>query len=219
MHLPKKVLIILLLSVCTLPAQFKYSAGIGSGIFIPDFTEFNTVISDSGLSAISGFWMPLAYDFSIKIYPSLRVGYFRYSSALTAKIINGSSDNFSLDISMNGFSVQTFFSFFDRFEALFGLAPLLGSAEFTQDELTATTSPFQISTTTEAGMKHSFFAYYSWISVRYHLNHWLALEAAMGYLDAEIKGDSWKNGDQEIGINAGMKLSSPTGRFGVVFGW
>ncbi|MFQ6607930.1 MAG: hypothetical protein ACE5EE_05255 [Fidelibacterota bacterium] len=163
--------------------------------------------------------MPLAYDFSYKIYPSLRVGYFRYSSALTSKIINGSSDNFTLTFKMNGISLQTFFSFFERYEAIFGLAPLLGRAQFTQEDLTASTSPFQMSTTTQAGMTHAFFAYYSWMGIRLHLNHWLALEGTIGYLDAEIKGNSWKNEKQKIDIKGGMDLSGPTGRIGVVLGW
>ena len=220
MRLRKKILLIILLTVCTLPAQFKQSAGVGMGIFIPEGmaaeSSFNTAIKDSGLSRISAVWLPLTYDFSVTVYPSLKLGYFRYSSAILSNL---SSNNFAFSIVMNGMSVQTFFTFMNTFEATFGMVPMLGSANFIQDELTAATSPFQLATSTEGGMSHSFIAYYSWIGLRYHLKHWLALEMALGYLDAEIDGKSWKNNGEIVDFQADMKLSGPTLRFGVVFGW
>ncbi len=216
----KRLFIILLFLSNFSSAQFNYSAGVGMGIFIPEGmaadASFNTAIKDSGLSRISAFWLPLTYDFSVTVYPSVKLGYFRYSSAILSNL---SSNNFAFSVVMNGMSVQTFFSFMNKFEATFGMVPLLGSANFIQDELTATTTPFQLATSTKGGMSHGLFAYYSWIGLRFHLKHWLALETALGYLDAEIDGKSWKNNGEDVDFQADMKLSGPTLRFGVVFGW
>jgi hypothetical protein len=216
----KRLFIILLFLSNFSSAQFNYSTGVGMGIFIPEGmaadAPFNTAIKDSGLSRISQFWLPLTYDFSVTVYPSVKLGYFRYSSAILSNL---SSNNFAFSVVMNGMSVQTFFSFMNKFEATFGMVPLIGSANFIQDELPAITTPFDLATSTEGGMSHSFVAYYSWIGLRYHLKHWLALETALGYLDAEIDGKSWKNNGETVDFQADIKLSGPTLRFGVVFGW
>ncbi|MFQ6673902.1 MAG: hypothetical protein ACE5GH_03835 [Fidelibacterota bacterium] len=202
----------------SLSAQFNYSASAGLGLPFPspDFDQFNATISDSGLDKIASLWLPLAFDFSVKVYPSLRVGYFRLSSSL---IKNRSSDDWALAITMSGISVQTYFTFLKRFEARFGFAPMLAKADFSQGKRKAETSPFRLSSSTKAGIQHRSFAYYSWMGVRFHLTTFLALEATLGHLKATFKGNKWKSEGKETDLTGKIDLTRPLFRFGVVLGW
>lgn len=196
-------------------AQFKYSVGTGLAITFPNYSGFNSSISDS-LKEIGSGWFPLGYDVSIQIYPSVRLGYFKLSSALLPK---KSSEDFILSMVMRGLSIQTFFTFLRRFEANFGIVPLLGLADFSQKDITARTTPFQFSTTTKAGTRNSTFGLYSWTGLRFYLSSFLALEAHMGYLRCKFKGNKWKGNGQGAGVSGKIDLSKPLFRFGVVFGW
>lgn len=206
--------ITLMLSV-PLCAQYKYSVGLGVGVGFPDPSKFNTAIADSDLSAISSFWMPLSYSISAQVYPSFRIGYMKVSSYL---LPNKSSENFALPMALRGISAEAFFTFFKRFEANFGVAPVLGRAEFLQKEITAKTSKFGLSTTAEAGFKNSAFGLYSWMGVRMYLMSFLAIEGNIGYLRAKFDGSKWKS-DSGSGISGAIDLTKPFLRFGVVFGW
>lgn len=207
---------LLILFISCLPAQFKYSVGTGIGIQFPDFTEFNTTISDTGLTKVSEIWLPLSYDISFKVYPSIRLGFFRFSNTL---IKNKSSSGFSQYITMNGISIQTFFVFLNRFEAVFGMAPMLSRINFYQEKITAETSPFQFSTETKAGIHNTFFSYYSWVGVRFHLNTWLALDGTLGFIKSNIKKDAWKNEKKDVDLNMGIDMTKPLYRLGLVVGW
>lgn len=212
----KLLILSLLITITSLTAQFKYSAGLGLGVtFDIDVDSFNTSISDSGLKKISDSWLPLEYDFSIQVYPSLRLGYFKLSNAL---IPNKSSEKFFLVIIMRGVSVQTFFTFLRRFEANFGLVPLLAKAEFVQ-EFTSKTSKFQFSTSTQAGTKNSAVGLYSWIGLRFYLASFIALEGNIGYLRVKFKGSNWKSEGEGIGVSGKIDLTKPFFRFGIVLGW
>lgn len=196
-------------------AQFKYSAGLGLAATFPDYSQFNNSIGDS-LDKIGSGWFPLGYDISIQIYPSVRLGYFKLSNALLPK---KSSEDFILSMVMRGVSIQTFFTFLRRFEANFGIVPLLGQADFSQKDITATTTHFQFPTTTKAGTRNSTFGFYSWTGLRYYLSSFLAVEAHMGYLRCKFKGNKWKGNGQGVGVSGKIDLSKPLFRFGVVFGW
>lgn len=213
----KKLIIIFLLSISFLPAQFKYSVGTGIAFSWPDFTDFNKTLSDSGISQVSEFIMPISYDFSVKIYPSLRVGYYRFSTSLFT--YNKSSHNFRLVLKMNGIGAQTYFTFFKRFEADFGIVPMLGKYSFYQHEVTAVTTPFQFSTTTKAGIDKSFFAYYSWIGLRMHLKHYLALEGKLGFMKSFMGDGDWKSESGETKLKMSIDMNQPVYQFGVVLGW
>ena len=212
----KLLILSLLITITSLTAQFKYSAGLGLGAtFNVDVDSFNTSISDSGLKKIKDNWLPLEYDFSIQVYPSLRLGYFKLSNAL---IPNKSSEKFFLVIIMRGVSVQTFFTFLRRFEANFGLVPLLAKAEFVQ-EFTSKTSQFQFSTSTQAGTKNSAVGLYSWIGLRFYLASFIALEGNIGYLRVKFKGGNWKSEGEGNGVSGKIDLTKPFFRFGIVLGW
>lgn len=213
----KLLILSLLITITSLTAQFKYSAGLGLGVtFNVDVDSFNTSISDSGLKKVSNNWLPLEYDFSIQVYPSLRLGYFKLSNAL---IPNKSSENFFLVIIMRGISVQTFFTFMKRFEANFGIAPLRAKAEFFQRDLTASTKTFQFSTSTQAGTKNSALGLYSWMGLRFYLASFIALEGNIGYLRVKFKGGNWKSEGGSNGVSGKIDLTKPFFRFGIVLGW
>ncbi len=210
------VLFILLLS--TAQSQFKYSVNFGVGFVLPDFTEFNTAISDSGLSKLGATWLPTTFDFSYKVYPSFRVGFFRHSNSL---IKNKSSQDFSLVIKFTGIYAQSFFTFLNKFEAFFGLAPMIGKTDFSQSptKVPATTTPFQFTTDSEAGMYNRFLAFYAMGGVRYYLLSFLALEGSVGYLNAFFSGDNWKSEGNEINFKSKIDLDKPVANFGIVLGW
>jgi|TARA_Y100000310_G_scaffold92358_1_gene89988 hypothetical protein len=196
-------------------AQFKYNAGLGVGVSFPDPSNFNTAIADSDLTAISSFWMPLNYSISVQVYPSFRIGYLKVSSYI---LPNKSSDNFVLPMALRGISAEAFFTFFKLFEANFGVAPVLGKAEFLQKDITTKTSKFGLSTTAEAGFKNSAFGLYSWVGVRMYLMSFLAVEGNIGYLRAKFDGGKWKS-DSGSGISGAIDLTKPFIRFGAVVGW
>jgi len=197
-------------------AQFKYSAGIGLGTsFDIDVEEFNKSISDSGLKEISNYWLPFEYDITIQVYPSLRLGYFKLSNALTP---NQSSDDFFLTIIIQGVSVQTFFTFLKRFEANFGMVPLWAKAEFIQ-KFTAKTAQFQFSTPTEAGIKNRTFGFYSWTGIRVVITSYLAIEGNIGYLRTKFKHNNWKSDGNGNGISGKIDLTKPFLKFGIILGW
>ena len=210
------VLFIILAITTSLTAQFKYSAGIGLGTsFNANYDEFNTLISDSGLKEVSNYWLPISYDLTFQVYPSIRLGYLRLSNALTP---NRSSDDFFLSIIMQGVSIQSFFTFLKRFELNCGLVPLLAKAEFIQ-EFTAKTSLFQFSTSTRAGAKNRALGFYSWIGMRMFIRSSLALEGNIGYLRTKFKRDNWKSDGENNGVSGEIDLTRPFFKFGIIFGW
>ena len=210
------VLFIILLSPAQ--SQFKYSVNFGAGFALPDFTEFNTAISDSGLDKLGSIWLPTTFDFSYKLYPSFRVGLFRHSNSL---IKNKSSQDFSLVIKFTGIYAQSFFTFSKRFEAFFGLAPMIGKADFSQTptKIQATTTPFQFTINSEAGMYKRFFAFYAMGGVRFYLLSFLALEGSVGYLNAFFSDGNWKSDGNDINFKSKIDLDKPVMNFGIVLGW
>lgn len=213
----RRVLVTYLLTAVTLlPAQFRYTAGLGLGLTFPDYTKFNEAIKDSSLEELKAGWFPLAYSFSLQVYPSLRVGYFKLSSTLLPK---KSSKEFVLATVMRGVSAETFFTFWRRFEANFGLVPLLAQAEFVQKDAEAKTTPFQFSASTKAGIRNTTFGFYSWVGLRFYLGSFLAVEANIGYLRTRFKGDKWKDGDKRSSVKGKIDMTQPFFRFGVVAGW
>lgn len=210
-----RLLVITLLFSVPLCAQFKYSVGLGVGVGFPDPSKFNTSISDSDLTAVSSFWMPLSYSISVQAYPSFRIGYLKVSSYV---LPNKSSDNFVLPMALRGISAEAFFTFFKRFEAKFGVAPIIGKAEFLQKDITARTSKFGLSTTAKAGFRNSAFGLYSWMGIRMYLMSFIAVEGNIGYLRAKFDGGKWKSSTGS-GISGAIDLTKPFLRFGVVAGW
>ncbi|MEE9166619.1 MAG: hypothetical protein V3U24_04035 [Candidatus Neomarinimicrobiota bacterium] len=206
----------LFVAVTAVSGQFKYSAGLGLGVIYPDYSQFNDSIKDSLDKKVGPLWLPFGYDISVQVYPSVRLGYFRLSNAL---IPEKSSDDFVLIMLMRGISIQTFFTFFRRFEANFGFALLLGKAEFIQQNIEAPSSHFQFSATTRAGTRNGNSALYTWTGVRYYIGTFLAVEANLGYLRGKFKGDKWTNGGDEEAVFGTINLSKPAFRFGIIFGW
>lgn len=206
----------LFIAVSFLQAQFKYSVGLGAGVTFPDYTQFNHSIADSGVGELGPGWFPLNYEFSVQVYPSVRIGYLKLSNSL---LPNEASNDFVLVMVMRGISLQTFFTFFKRFEANFGIVPMLGKAEFLQRNLEVKTEPFLFSASTQAGTTNSVFGFYSWTGVRMYLGSSLAVEANVGYFRAKFKGDKWKSEGDGNGISGNIDLTRPAFRFSIVIGW
>ncbi|MFQ6616686.1 MAG: hypothetical protein ACE5HZ_07990 [Fidelibacterota bacterium] len=216
MSVGKSGIVLTFLALSCAAGQFRYSAGAGLAVVFPapDMEQFNSTLSDSGLNEVSPFWVPTAVAISVQAYPSLRLGYLRYSNLL---LKNRSSENWALTISMVGLSVESFFSFLKRFEANFGFSPMLAKADFSQTETTAQGSPFGPSSS--AGIQHRSMAYVSWVGLRFYLNSLVALEATTGYLNLTFKGDGWKSEGQETAIQGKIDMSRPMLAFGIVVGW
>lgn len=209
---------LILLTVSLLPGQFRYSAGVGLAITlpVPDIEEFNSTLSDSGLAEVSAFWIPTSFAVSVQAYPSVRLGYVRFSNG---PLKNRSSQNWALTIRMAGISVETFFTFLKRFEANFGFAPMLAKADFSQADITAQSSHFQLTASTSAGIQHRSTAYATWMGVRFYLNTFLALEVTTGYVNLTFKGDAWKSAGEETSLQGKIDMSRPLIRFGIAAGW
>lgn len=213
-----RVVTLIFLAFSSLTGQFRYSVGAGlGGVFpAPDMDGFNSMLADSGLDQVSPLWIPTAFMVSVQAHPSLRVGYVHYSNGL---LKNRSSDNWALTITTTGILVETYFTIVRRMEANFGFAPMIARADFSQTEISATTSPFQLPTSTSAGIQHGAMAYASWVGGRFYVNPFLAVELTAGYLNLTFKGDGWKSDGQDTTITGKIDLSRPLVRFALVVGW
>lgn len=209
---------LIFLLLCCVSAQFRYSAGAGLAVTFPapDMDEFNSTLDDSGLSKVSPYWIPTSFAVSVEAYPSVRLGYVRYSNGL---LKNRSSQDWALTVSMSGISVESFLVFLKRFEGTFGFELMLARADFSQTEISAESSPFQLPTRTSVGIQHRSTAFASWLGLKFYLNSFLALEATMGYLNLAFKGTGWKSGGQETDVRGMIDMSRPVFGFGIVGGW
>ena len=73
-------------------SQYKFSYRLGLGLGFTKPTKFNESLSEQELSSIGSMWFPINYDFSVNVYPSIRLGYKKLSTSLIT--YNRSSENY-----------------------------------------------------------------------------------------------------------------------------
>ena len=199
-----------------LTAQYKVSYRLGLGIGFTDPKKFNESLSEQELGAIGSMWFPLNYDFSLNIYPSIRVGYKKLSTRLIT--YNRSSGDYILPIVFRGITAESYFTFWNQFEANFGISPMVGSAAFMNKKLTATDETLGVESSTTAEVTNSAFGFFSWIGVRMYILSFLSVEGSTGYLYAKFD-DSWKAKSGSTSISGDIKMSKPFLRVAAIVGW
>lgn len=210
------ILTVLLTILSSLSAQYKVGYRLGLGLGFTDPKKLNESLSEQELGAIGSMWMPLNYDLSVNIYPSLRVGYKKLSTRLIT--YNRSSGDYILPIVFRGITAESYFTFWRKIEANFGMAPLYGKAEFMNKKVTASDETLGVENTTTASITNSAFGLYSWVGVRMYLLSFLSVEGSVGYMYAKF-GNQWKAAEGSTNISGGIDLSKPFIRVAAIAGW
>ncbi len=195
---------------------YKVGYRLGLGLGFTDPKKFNESLSEQELGAIGSMWFPVNYDLSLNVYPSLRVGYKKLSTRLIT--YNRSSGDYILPIAFRGITAESYFTFWNRFEANFGISPMYGSAAFMNKKVTATDETLGVESSTTAEVTNGAFGFFSWIGVRMYILSFFSVEGSAGYLYAKFD-DSWNASSGSSSISGEIKMSKPFLRVSAVVGW
>jgi len=197
-------------------SQYKFSYRLGLGLGFTKPTKFNESLSEQELSSIGSMWFPINYDFSVNVYPSIRLGYKKLSTSLIT--YNRSSENYILPIIFRGLTIESFFTFKKRFEANFGISPMYGNVKFMNKKLTVNDETLGVESSTTSEISNGTLGLFNWIGVRMYILSFMSVEGSAGYIYAKFD-DKWKAKKGSTSISGGINMSKPFFRIATVIGW
>ena len=197
-------------------SQYKFSYRLGLGLGFTNPTKFNESLSEQELTTIGSMWFPINYDFSVNIYPSIRVGYKKLSTSLIT--YNRSSGNYILPIIFRGPTIESFFTFKRRLEANFGISAMYGNAKFMNRKLTVNDETLGVESSTTAEISNGTLGIFNWIGVRMYILSFMSVEGSAGYLYGKFD-NTWKAKKGSTSISGGINMSKPFFRISAIIGW
>lgn len=188
--------LVLVLSAA-LYAQPRVTVNLSTGIYEPDLTGFET----GGMEEAAFFSRSFLPGFGamFEFYPNARVGFNRLGSYQSGTTTGGTE--YSRSIIYRIFKVETFFTFRNRFEMNFVLAPTYNRAYISLNAESANSdwdvllsdfgnSPFNFSSNED--MTSNWWGFVSEIGVRYYLLSWLAFDLRTGFMKNGYDYKEWK---------------------------
>jgi len=192
------LLIAIILFSGTLYSQPKLTMHLNTGIYSPELTGFddNTQFDKAGYFARS---MLFGFGGSYQFYPNARIGFTRVSSFQSGNTQGDAKYSRSLIYRM--VKLETFYTFFGRFEMNFVLAPTYNRGYIALDSKSANNDwedmlteygNSNIDIGSSEKMTTQWWGFVSEIGVRYYLMSWLAFDIRTGFMKNGYKAGNWK---------------------------